>query len=59
MRVLFKRKKGKRKREDVVITLRKNLNYAQCNVSIMEKKKEKKQGNALNVFIKAIKKIIK
>ena len=25
----------------------------------MEKKKEKKQGNALNVFIKAIKKIIK
>lgn len=56
---MFERRKGKRKREDVVITLRKNLNYAQCNVSIMEKKKEKKQGNALNVFIKAIKKIIK
>lgn len=55
----LKEGRGKEKERTWLITLRKNLNYAQCNVSIMEKKKEKKQGNALNVFIKAIKKIIK
>lgn len=57
---MFERRKGKRKREDVVNNASKKfeLRAMQC-VDYGKRKKEKKQGNALNVFIKAIKKIIK